>query len=147
VSDTSDKDRERFVRWQAILREHLSYAINLFLTYSVAAFGYCLSLLRDKSFVPTVGVSRCSFWVSILFLWASIVLGIFCVLNRLSDFRGTAGRARKAPSGDAPEQEYLDMLGQLTWKLFYWQVALFALGTTALGVVILRENGAKLTSN
>jgi hypothetical protein len=27
---------ERFVRWQAVLREHLSYAINLFLTFSVA---------------------------------------------------------------------------------------------------------------
>ncbi|SRR5260370_23692082 len=147
MSDAPGKDGERFVRWQAILREHLSYAIGLFLTYSVAAFGYCLSLMRDRSFVPAVGVSRCLFWVSLILLWLSIVLGILCVLNRLSDFRGTARRARKAPLGDATEKEYLDTLGQLTWKLFYWQVALFAFGTTALGALILREYGARLVSN
>ncbi len=136
----------RFVRWQTILREYLGYAINLFLTYSVAAFGYCLSLMRDKSFVPPVGVSRCLFWLALVLLWLSIGLGIWCVLNRLSDFRGTARRARGTSyEGGVPEREYLDALGTLTWNLFYWQIGLFAVGVTALGIVLLREYAARLS--
>jgi hypothetical protein len=137
----------RFIRWQAILREHLGYAINLFLTYSVAAGAYCLSLIRDQSFAPAAGISRDFFWLALLALWGSAVLGGLCVINRLRDFQGTAQRARGALDGDAPRKEYLEMLGDLTWNLFYWQIGSFGFGATALGVVILREYGARLFAN
>jgi hypothetical protein len=132
----------RFVRWQAIYREHFSYAVNLFLTYSVAAFGYGLNLIRDNSFAPLVGLSRCLFWLSLCLLWVSIVLGIWCVLNRLADFRGTAQRA--LGSGSAPEKDNLDKIGTLSRWVFYCQSASFGLGVTTLGIVMLRAYGARL---
>ncbi len=134
---------ERFVRWQAILREHLSYTINLFLTFSVAALGYGLSLVRDRSFSPT-GLMLGIFWISVVSMWVSICLGIICVLNRLSDFRGTAQRARQAANDSTHEREYLDMLGGLTWGWFYGQAVTFGVGATALGIVILHEYGQRL---
>jgi hypothetical protein len=134
---------DRFVRWQAILREHLGYTINLFLTFSVAALGYCLSLIRDRSFTPT-GFLLVIFWISVVSMWLLIFLGIVCVLNRLSDFRGTARRARLAASDPTQEKEYLDMLGGLTWRWFYGQTISFGIGATALGIVVLREYGQRL---
>jgi|HubBroStandDraft_6_1064221.scaffolds.fasta_scaffold463433_2 hypothetical protein len=137
-------DNQRFVRWQAILREQLSYAINLFLAFSVATLGYGLNLLRDQAFAPPVGRTRCLFWFSLVALWASSVLGGGCVINRLRDFRGTARRARGAVGNDSAQKEYLDALGKLTWRLFYWQVILYGIGATSLSGVILCEYGARL---
>jgi hypothetical protein len=130
---------ERFVRWHAVLRKHLSYAINLFLTFSVAALGYGFLLIRDKTFRPA-GSLKGLFGLSLLLLWASLVAGCFCVLNRLEDFRGTALRARGA-DGSAPEKEYLDSLGKLSWGLFRSQVVAFGLVVTILGIVVLLESG------
>lgn len=132
---------ERFVRWQAVLREHLSYAINLFLTFSVAAFGYAFGLVRDKSFHPGAGYPRCLFLASLLLLWVSMFLGIVCVLNRLEDFRGTAQRARGATHESASDKDHLDNLGWLSWGLFYCQVITFGIGVSTLGIVVLLESG------
>lgn len=137
---------ERFVRWQATLREHLSYAVNLFLTFSVAALGYGFSLVRDKTFIP-VGCVRCLFLMSLFLLWASIVLGMLCVLNRLRDFRGTAQRVRGVVDKSIPEKEYLDRLGEITWNLFYCQCMAFGLGVTALGFAVLLGDGMRLFLN
>jgi hypothetical protein len=64
VTPTSMNNNQRFVRWQVILREQLSYAINLFLAFSVATLGYSLNLLRDQAFAPPVGRTLCLFWFS-----------------------------------------------------------------------------------
>ena len=137
---------ERFVRWQAILREHLSYSIGLVLTFSVAAFGYCFGLVRDQAFTPAAGLFRGMFWLSLFLLWTSLVLGGICILNRLGDFRGTAKRAR-GTDGDVPDKAYLDELGKLTWKLFTLQIIAFASGVTILGIVVLRTSGERLFWN
>jgi hypothetical protein len=79
------------------------------------------------------------FWVLFVSVWLSIVLGIVCVLNRLSDFRATARRARLAASDPTQEKEYLDMLGGLTWRWFYGQIISFGIGATAFGIVLLHE--------
>jgi hypothetical protein len=136
-------DKERFIRWQAILREHLSYTINLLLTFSVAALGYSLSLIRDHAFNPT-GLFLYVFWIALVSLWLSICLGIFCIFNRLSDFRATAQRAKQAATGPADRGQYIDMLGKLTWGWFYAQAIFFGVGATALGIVILHEYGQRL---
>ena len=66
------------------------------------------------------------------------------MLNRLSDFRGTAQRAKQAADDSTHERGYLDMLGELTWGWFYGQSISFAVGATALGIVILHEYGQRL---
>lgn len=39
---------ERFQRWQKITIDQLGYALNLILTFTVAALGYWFVLLRER---------------------------------------------------------------------------------------------------
>src|SRR3989344_1899197 len=87
-----------FVRWQGITISQLSYAVNLILGLAVAALGFVITLLLNKEFIP-VSWMKCTFSVALLSLLASIGLGIWCVVNRLRDFRATKEVARKREKG------------------------------------------------
>jgi len=140
-SETGHFDRERFARWQKICLDQLGYALNLILTLTIAALGFCFSLLKDSNFTPGNAAKRVMI-LSIVLLGVSALSGLACVLNRLLDFRGTAQRARANP--DAPDLGYLKGLGKRTWTLLYIQLATFALGTIALGTTLLLTYGGKL---
>ncbi|PYS22261.1 MAG: hypothetical protein DMF72_13885 [Acidobacteria bacterium] len=66
-----------------------------------------------------------------LALLISILLGIFCVINRLYDFRTTKEVAKRREKGASKEEleelrlKYEDQGGR-TWKLFWWQIGMFA---------------------
>lgn len=71
----------------------------------------------------------------------SVALGIWCVINRLRDFRATTKAARMREKGKPNEdiKPYRDLykkLGEKTWVLFWWQVGTFGVGIlfTILGV-------------
>src|SRR6266403_5013819 len=113
---------ERFVRWQKISIEHLGFCNNLILALTIGALSYSLTLTQDKTFVT----ARTARWylgavlfIALVALSLSIVLGLFCMLNRLRDFRGTAQRAKDSLA--APSKEELNQMGKLTWTLFYGQ--------------------------
>jgi hypothetical protein len=135
------EENGRFVRWQKIAIDQLSYALNLIFTLTIATLGYWFVLLKDKDFTPGSS-ARCAMLLSLLALAFSAICGLACVLNRLRDFRGTAQRARSAP--DAPPQDELRGLGAITWGLFYTQVSSFALGVAAIAITLLLTNGGKL---
>lgn len=133
-----DDDRERFVRWQKLSMDQLGYALNLFLTLTVAALGYWFLLLKDGDFRP--GYTAKSFMIlSLLALGLSAICGLACVVNRLRDFRGTAQRARN--SDNHPELDGLRQLGRITWGLFYTHLGAFAAGVILLAVSLLLTYG------
>ena len=95
------------MRWQSTTIAQLTYAINLTLTFSVAALGFQVSLLLGKEFTP-VSWQKCAFSLSLLLLLASTGFGIGCVINRLRDFRATthAARLREDEKPDEEIQPY-----------------------------------------
>lgn len=115
-----------FVRWQTITIAQLTYSVNLILGLSVAALGFQVALLLNEKFLP-VGWQRCAFGISMLTLVLSIGLGIWCVINRLRDFRATAraARLREDEKPDEDIQPYRDLykkLGDRAWSIFWWQI-------------------------
>lgn len=134
------RQKDRCQRWRKIAIDQLGYVQNLTLTFAVAAIGYWFSLLRHGDFPP--GSARCFMLLSFLGLASSLFCGLWCALNRLSDFRGTARRA--CESEDAPSKEYLRTLGRLTWALVTSQVVLFAIGAVFLAIVLFLTYGRKL---
>jgi len=76
-------------------------------------------------------------------LTVSVICGFWCIINRLSDFRGTAKRARGDP--DAPTKEHLQGFGKLSWILFYIHLWGFGLGVTCIAVALILTYGHKLS--
>jgi uncharacterized membrane protein YbhN (UPF0104 family) len=101
------KSRESSIRWTGIVLTQLGYAINLVLTFATATLGFTLSLLRDKDFAPPLGARRL-FELALAALLASIIVGVACVVNRLTDFRASrriATRREKLEEKDMPRGE------------------------------------------
>jgi hypothetical protein len=137
----ADDKNDRFIRWQKVAIDQLGYSLNLIFTLTIAGLGYFFSLLRDKDFVPGCS-AKCALLLSFVALAFAASSGIFCTLNRLRDFRGTAQRAHE--SADAPSQDELRSVGRITWGLFYAELLAFTLGITALAIALLLTYGGKL---
>ena len=139
---------ERFVRWQKISIDHLGFCNNVLLALAIGALSYSLTLTQDKTFIAARGTR--SYLGAVLFialgaLSLSIVLGLFCMLNRLRDFRATAQRAKDALA--TPSKEELNQMGKLTWILFYSQAWTFIAAFACLGTVVWSTFVAGLISN
>jgi hypothetical protein len=129
-----------FVRWQAITIGQLTIAINVILGFAGATLAFGANLLIKEP-------SHLTGWVASLYLASLAVLlvsmgvGVWCVINRLRDFRATMRAARKRETGasDAaiePLRKLYLRLGTKTWTLFWWQIGTFLVGV-ALMVVSL----------
>lgn len=124
-------DRGSFIRWQTITLNQLTYAVNLILTLSIGTLAFSMSLLRDKDFTPE-GHNQCLFVCATVSILLSIGFGIWCVINRLRDFRVTTKVARMRER-DKPADEIAischvllyEALGRQTWRLFWTQIILF----------------------
>jgi hypothetical protein len=130
--DNSDS----FVRWQVIALEQLTYSINLILSFAVATLGFQASLLSNEKFIP-VSFEKCAFALSILAIVLSVISGVYCVINRLKDFRVTKEVARKNEMGKPniaiqPHRDSAENLGRITWIIFRCQVYTFVLGIILL---------------
>ena len=135
-----------FIRWQSIGIAQLGYAIGLILSSATASLAFTLVLIKDQSYIPGCW-GKAVMLTSMLSLIASIALGLWCVVNRLRDFRITESTARDREDLDErqaskEEKEKLlasrrtetDRLGKRTWHLFWWQIGTFALGISALTI-------------
>jgi hypothetical protein len=125
---TNDDPKGSFTRWQSITIAQLTYAINLILGFSVAALGFQIAIILNEKFNP-VSWQKCAFLFSMSLL-ASVGFGIWCVINRLLDFRATTKVARMREKGKSDEemQPYRALyqkLGAMTWRLFWWQIGTF----------------------
>lgn len=126
---TSEDKDDAFARWQNITIMQLGYVVNLLLGMTLAALGFGASLLlKELVFCWWKG---CVF-TSMIFLFASLVCGILCVINRLRDFRLTKDIARKKAKEESADLDQMrkraDMLGKRTWHLFWFQIGAFSLG-------------------
>jgi hypothetical protein len=140
---TIAKNRESSIRWQGRTIEQLGYALNLILGLSVAAIGFEVSLFLSEGF-EKAGWQSCFFVISMLSLLLSVLLGLWCVVNRLRDFRETTETARKREDGSsALELQSLRSLtrtlGKRTWVLFWWQIFTFGAGILLLVLAVGRQ--------
>lgn len=127
-----EKSKGSFIRWQSTTIAQLTYSVNLILGLAVAALGFQVTLLLNEKFVP-MGWQKCVFGISMLALLLSIALGIWCVINRLRDFRATTKAASLREYGRTEDEirPYRDLytkLGETTWALFCWQIGTFGVG-------------------
>jgi hypothetical protein len=133
----------RFTRWQSITIAQLGYAINLILGFGTASLGFSLLLAKDGEHISPHCLGRHLLLLAIVTLLASIAFGIWCVINRLRDFRKTKDIARDKELGNLTSCEHerrkaeTDRLGDLTWRLFWWQIGLFGSGLGILVVAFL----------
>src|SRR5260370_32619736 len=109
-----DEPKGSFVRWQSITIAQLTYSVNLLLGFAVVALGCEVALLLNQQFSP-IGWQKCAFSLSVLLLLLSSGLGIWCVINRLRDFRATmrAARMRELNEPDEDIQPYRDLYKRL----------------------------------
>lgn len=141
----TEEDKERYVRWQNYRITHLSFSINLFLTFGVAALGFSIALLRDANFALPMGkgylLSRSIYWLS-----GSVILGTTATLCRLWDFRCTALKIRKKFSGFRHSTAVFlaRWLGGVSWSLFLLQLASLACGVWMLISAVLLAYADKL---
>jgi len=138
-------DKERYVRWQDYRITQFSFAINLFLTFAVAALGFSLALLKDSTFNPPSG-SGLLLRHAIYSLAASVVFGTLTTLSRLLDFRCTSIKIRKKYSDwrQRAAEILAEWFGGVSWGLFYIQLASLAYGGFRLLSAILATYSEKL---
>jgi hypothetical protein len=136
-----------YVRWQSIAIEQLGYALGLILSLATASLGFALATVKDQNCTP--GCWGKSFMLaSIVCLILSIGLGLWCVVNRLRDFRKTRSIARDREDWRFQfSKEEIDKrlserraeatkLGERTWHLFWWHIGAFAFGVATLILAI-----------
>jgi len=126
---------DRFIRWQEVLREHVTFLNNLLLTISFGVVGFCISLLIQDNFNPFCYTKYLfTFGLGITFI--SILLGLGTALNRLLDFRKTVEKIKNESRGSYHDlgetKELMELYGKRTWYLFYLQI-----GTLFVGVLFL----------
>ncbi len=138
-------DNGRFVRWQGIQLTQLGFVLNLVLGFAIAGLGFWLSLLRDATFQPRCW-AKCWFVLSAISLLLSVVMGLWCSLNRLWDFRIAAGIARgKWEGGElTAKRSEMEKLDNRTWTLLYWEVSTFVLATALLIATLVLAYWSKL---
>ncbi|MBK8163427.1 MAG: hypothetical protein IPK65_09860 [Gammaproteobacteria bacterium] len=127
----------RFARWQGITREQLGATSNLVLGLATGLLAFTTLLLLDEKLVTTFaldsGITAC------FFLVMSVVLALWCAINRLTDFRVTTKIANPKNSNDPRLEEWREesrCLGEMTWGIFRGQLWSFALGSVAVGIGI-----------
>ena len=133
---TNNDPKGSFIRWQSITIAQLTYAVNLILGFSVAALAFQVATLLNENFKP-VSWQKYTFLLSLLILLVSVGLGLWCVINRLRDFRATKTVARMREEGKSekemePFRTLYKKLGNKTWSLFWWQIGTFGVGVMLL---------------
>jgi hypothetical protein len=119
VKMMTQSENDRYIRWEERRINHLSFSINLFLSFSVASIALLISLmLKDLK-----GNELASL---ILFIWScSAISGCLATISRLLDFRYTARMIKKQTHANAFISRHV---GKLTWAMFWSQVILYSCG-------------------
>lgn len=142
-----------FIRWQGIAITQMGYAVNLMLTFAAASLGFTLTLFKDPSRRQHCW-GRCFIVFAAVALTASIAIGLWCVLNRLRDFRESAqiARRRERWEKEGCERSWIDVQlqrrrnrnrrrGRRSYRLFNWQIGSFAVGVLLLVAAVIDVYG------
>lgn len=114
------ESQERYVRWQDYRITQLSFAINLFLGFSVASLAYVINLkleIKPHSDIP----------LELVIIWwaVSAGFGCFATMSKLLDYRHTA---RKIKDGGRFNTFMAKWCGSVTWGSFWVQVISYSVG-------------------
>lgn len=129
---------ERFVRWQAVLANHVSFVNNLFLTISIAIVSVLISMLGESEFKP-ICASKLFFTAGLFTIFISTVFGFFVTISRLVDFRKTVKKIKSEKTGSSQEvldeqKQQMKLYGKITWCSLYIQIGAMFLGSLFLVV-------------
>jgi uncharacterized membrane protein len=127
-------NKERFIRWQGVLRDQLTFLNSLLLAISFGILGYVFSLLKDSDFYILCG-QRTFFTSGLILIFLSAVFGLSTAICRLLDFRATTKKIRSETKGlDDLEslKESMKLYGKVTWFLFYSQLVTEVLGVISI---------------
>ncbi|MGE8218488.1 MAG: hypothetical protein ACN6OU_01895 [Stenotrophomonas acidaminiphila] len=132
--------QESFVRWQTVTRDYFSKVSNLVLGLATGLLAFLVSGLTSS-----LPIAKCLLivgTVSLALLALSVALAVWCAINRLRDFRATAQIARSRSKNEPvlPDaRQESEIMGQLSWLLFWWQLVLFGLGAGGVAVTIVAK--------
>lgn len=147
MSENKINSYEKFVRWQSVLREQLTFLNNLVLTLSVGTIGFVLSLLGDKDFNP-VCFQKIFLTTGLMLSLISLVFGFCTSFSRLSDYRVTVQKIKNETTRNFTEHAFLkklmDIFGKTTWVFFYLQIILFCVAILSLTISFLMVYNDKL---
>lgn len=132
--------QESFVRWQAITRDYFSSVSNLVLGLATGLLAFLVSGLTTSQ--PNTKCLLIVGTISLALLAASVVLAVWCAINRLRDFRATAQIARlRSKDGPVPfdARQESKIMGQLSWRLFWWQLVLFGFGAGGVAITVATQ--------
>ncbi len=136
---------ERFVRWQNILREHVSFLNNLLLTISFGILGFIFSLLNNKNFNPNC-CQKIFFTFGLLTLLFSIIFGTGTIFSRLFDFRTTLNKI-KSELNNKSVTDYKTLMKvyqKTTWCLLYLQILTLLISTVSITISLISIFNEKL---
>lgn len=128
---------ESFVRWQGVTRDYFTTVSNLVLGLSTGLLAFLFASLLSQPVTRCISVIGT---ISLILLSTSIGITVWCAINRLRDFRSTAKIARARSKGQPVQPEArleTKALGELSWRLFWWQLVLFSLGATGVAVTAI----------
>ncbi len=126
---------ERFIRWQGVLREQVTFLNNLLLTLSIAILGFLIIALNNQNFKPK-GCEKVTFSFGFILIFLSVFMGLFAGISRLSDFRLTLQKIKTSLDKDFKESAiikmWMEVYGKLTWTLLVLQIGTFILALILL---------------
>ena len=127
---------DRFVRWQGVLRDHITFLNSLLLTISIGIIGFVVTLIKDKEFRP-ICMQKFFLTIGLIFLCLSIVMGLVTILSRLCDFRTKLKKINREIQNttnidfDILKQQ-MEFYGNVTWASLYAQIIIFFIGILSL---------------
>ena len=132
---------DRFVRWQEYTISEFTFAINLFFGLAVGALTFSITFVKNDDFFlwPCL---RLLFMFGFVSLCFSVFAGCAAVVSRLMDFRLTAQKIkRKSKESNNNELGIFiyktKLLGRISWRLFWIQLATFIAGLLSLLVTMV----------
>lgn len=126
-----DNKEEKFIRWQKIQIEQMSFVINLIISLSIAILAFFATLLADDN-LKLDDPSKIYFTLSLLSIVLSIIFGILLSINRLYDFKYSKDINKYKLLDENKNKEIIielrvrtKCIGKRSWLLLYLQIIPF----------------------
>jgi hypothetical protein len=135
-----EKFKERFIRWQKITLDQLSFLNNLIIVTSSGILTFEIYLIFPE---PKFDINQMKIILfSSICLSFSVMLGIITAINRLIDFKKTKELVRDRWKNESKNkikdlELETDNLGRWTWNFFWGQLSFFLIGVGILAILII----------
>ncbi|MGG9964487.1 hypothetical protein [Ferruginibacter sp. SUN106] len=139
---------ERFIRWQGVLREQVTFLNNLLLTLSIAILGFLITTLNNQFFNP-IGWKKAFFSFGFILIILSALTGLFASISRLRDFRLTLMKIKNSLTDKNLDEsnnlkQWMGIYGKLTWTLLLLQFVTFLFALIVLVISFFSIYSTKL---